>query len=227
MIQLWWNQHGLKTLWLLTLGVAAVLAVQAALIWTSDDDTAERVEKVEKRLTIVAAPAAAQDAPPSDSGDRWRGRRGSPDADTSSDPLAQAVARVRERHLFMPAPPEAFRNVQGILGDRVLYGGGQSYRLGDQAMGATITAIGSNWVEFVKNDEKITIDIFRGGTRGPERARWDGMPNAASLPEAAPSNDNGGRRFEGRGNRSRSDNGGYGSREDRPRRGRGGPRSPS
>ena len=210
-MQHWWNQHGPRTLWLILLCTAAIFAVLAALIYTDTDDTAERVDKLQRRLASLSDPSPVGDAPSSDPSpaDRFTSRNPS-DADA---PLAQAVARIRDRHLFTPAPPEAFRNVQGILGDQVLYAGGQTYSLGDQAMGATITAIGSNWVEFVKDQQKVTIDVFRDGQRGPERLRWDGIPNAASLPEAQGPRDRG-QSFEGRRSRFRSG-------EDRPRRNRG------
>ena len=237
----------------MALGLAAILAVRGWMAWTQPADTVERVEKLQRQLEFAAANAAGQgdeaeggggddslagggrgggqggggwpggSRSPAGSDDASEGGGGSGGEAGAADPLAAAVTRVQARRLFTPAPPDAFRNVRGILGNRVLYPGGQSFGLGDQAMDARIVAIGTNWVEFSKDGQTVTLDIFQNVPRGPERQRVD--PDAtpdANLSADNPSQERRGRRGEGRRNRgegrggdgNRGDWGGQGNRGD-------------
>ncbi len=166
----WWTQHGPRTLWLALLGLAAILLVRAGLTWTDPVQQQEAIADLKLRLQPQAEDAAPPEASASSRPPTMSARTKQA---STIDPQV-VVKRIADRHLFEPAPPDGFRNVQGILGNRVLYGGGSSFGVGDQAMGARIVAIGTNWVEFQFNDETVVVDIFRNGTRGPERLRAEG-----------------------------------------------------
>ena len=86
-------------------------------------------------------------------------------ADTAEDSRkrAPAIARLGERRFFSPAPPQAFRNARGVLGDRVLYSGGQSFKVGDNAMGATVKEIGLTHVELEFEGETVRVNFGGGG----------------------------------------------------------------
>lgn len=205
MIDRFWSQHGPRTLWLITLGVAAILVVNALLVLTDANTADERVDDIVKKLRPMPVPDNETSTPQGNRG--WPGHAGpggSNAGDAQNDPGSAAVQRIRDRYLFMSAPPQGFRSVQGVLGDRVLYPGGQSFGLGENAMGATVVAIGSNWVELLYEEETITLDIFRGGERGPELMRWDG--EAVASPQNMD------------GNQFRRSRGGGEDRGDRPRR---------
>lgn len=183
-----WSQLGPRLAWLALVSVGLVVMVLAVLGFTASRALDERVAAVAERLRSAPAPGSVEDTagePSEGSGSgfdrsrrgRWSGSRSPGDAPSDpDDPAAVAVWRIQQRHLFMPPPPQGFRNAQGVLGDRVLYPGGQSFGLGENAMGATVVALGSNWVELKHEDETIVLDISYGGERGPELMRWDGTP---------------------------------------------------
>lgn len=154
MIERYWNQYGLLTAWLAVIAVALFVGMQASRGFSDAREWEDRVEVVAQQLRSTRND---EDSPPRD-----------PAADK---PANEAVVRLGQRYLFMPAPPQGFRNVRGVLGDRVLYPGGQSFGLGDNAMGATVVAIGTNWVELEFEGQTITLDIFNGSERGPEQLR--------------------------------------------------------
>lgn len=78
-----------------------------------------------------------------------------------------AVARMKSKNMFVvPEKPE-FRNILGILGDRVLYPDGISLKVGDTHNGATVKEIGSNWVKLEYEGEIIPLGVY-GGTPPPE-----------------------------------------------------------
>ncbi len=208
-----WQRVGLLVL----LGGALAVTVLAAQGYTAEDDAADRVAAVAGRLALAQAPPsqAEAEAVQSDGGGEDLGRRGDRPSrgggsGDNASPAGQAVARIRERHLFAPAPAEAFRNVQGVLGTRVLYPGGQSFTVGDNAMGATITAVGSGWVEFEHDGEAERIHVFEGGGSGGGGGHSGGGGGGGGGPwsgrrggggDAGPSNGDGG---EGRPRRNRS-----------------------
>ena len=138
-------------LWLAALGAALMILALALQGWWSGHDLSDRAAVLDASLE-----RRGETTPP----DRSAGQP------TQTD---QAVKRIQERFLFSPRPPEMFRRVQGVLGDRVLYPGGQSFGIGDNAMGATVVAIGSNWVELEHNGRSIIIDVFK--VPGAERGR--------------------------------------------------------
>lgn len=96
------------------------------------------------------------------------------DADGPAVKAAPAVARVAQRHFLSAAPPQAFRQAQGVLGDRVLYPGGQSFAVGDNAMGATVKKIDVTHVELEFEGETIRVEFGSGGGGGvsPPGARF-------------------------------------------------------
>ena len=194
-----------RVAWLVLLGVAGVVSVLAVQGYVGGEDATERLDAVATRLAVEQrAPAVGvvQSGDADGSPGRGGSRGGGGSADAEASPAARAVAAIRERHLFAPAPAEAFRDVQGVLGDRVLYGGGQSFRAGDDAMGATVTRVGSDFVEFEHDGETVRIEVFGGGNGG------------GGGPGFGPGN--GGERWRSRGGGDFSPTG------DRRRRGRGG-----
>jgi len=50
-----------------------------------------------------------------------------------------------------------------VLGDRVLYSGGQSFKVGDNAMGATVKEIGLTHVELEFEGETVRVNFGGGG----------------------------------------------------------------
>ncbi|MEM1109519.1 MAG: hypothetical protein AAGH99_12605 [Planctomycetota bacterium] len=193
--------QGPRALWLATLGIAAILGAYAALGLT-DYSAGERVDDVTSKLRPRST-ASSETVP--NHGQEQAGRQRLPRTGGShagdNGQAADAAKRIRERYLFMPRPPEGFRNVQGVLGDRVLYPGGKSFGIGENAMGATVVAIGSNWVELLHDGQTITLDVFGGNERGPELVRWDGETPPAS---AGQNHDRRQRRWpDGRGRRQR------------------------
>ncbi|MEM9418793.1 MAG: hypothetical protein AAGA25_07070 [Planctomycetota bacterium] len=219
MIEQFWSQHGPRTLWLITLGVAAILTVNAVLTLTDTRAADERVDDIAKKLRPRPAVEKPAEAQPQRGGPGRHMQRGRQRGAVPDDPAGQATQRIRDRFLFMSPPPQGFRNVQGVLGDRVLYPGGQSFGLGENAMGATVVAIGTNWVELLHEEQTITIDIFRGVERGPELMRWDGESVSSSPGQnnSAQHQMRGGR--DGRGDRSwrQRNRGDGGDRGGRPR----------
>ena len=196
-----------RVAWLVLLGVAGVVSVLAVQGYVGGEGATERLDAVATRLAVEQRAPAVGMVRGGD-GDITRGRGGSRggggNADAEDSPAARAVAAIRQRHLFAPAPAEAFRNVQGVLGDRVLYPGGQSFRAGDEAMGATVTRVGSDFVEFEHGGETVRIQVFEGGNDGggggggPRNGgeRWRSRGGGDLSPT-------GDRRGRGRGGRSR------------------------
>ncbi len=158
-IQAWWQQQGLHTAWLSLIGASVVVAVYAVLGWLSSSDVKERATVVAVRLTPAVREASSH-------GSHTGGVSGQ--GPTRAD---AAVQRVRERYLWTPPPREAFRSAQGVLGDRVLYAGGQSFGVGDDAMGAKVLSIRSSSVEFEYRGEKVTVDVFASSGGG---GGWSG-----------------------------------------------------
>ncbi|MBB6429901.1 hypothetical protein [Algisphaera agarilytica] len=220
MIQQYWSQQGPRTLWLVTLGVAAIIGASALLTLTDTHAADERVDDIAKKLRVRPAIEQPNNAQ-AQRGGHGRGWHGGGQAQaTPSDPAGQATQRIRDRFLFMPPPPQGFRNVQGVLGDRVLYPGGQSFGLGENAMGATVVAIGTNWVELLHEEQTITIDIFRGVERGPELMRWDGeaadsSASSGNQAQGQMNGNNSGRPDRSWRQRDRGERGERGSRGDR------------
>lgn len=82
-------------------------------------------------------------------------------------PPALAVARIKAKNMFMTPVKPDFRNILGILGNRVLYPGDISLAVGEVHNGATIKEIGSNWVKVEYEGEIIPLGVY-GGTPPPE-----------------------------------------------------------
>jgi len=184
--QRFWMQHGPRLAWLTLLGLAVVVGGSGVRGFTQSRGLGGRVEAVAAQLY----PAAAEPETSTGPGGQGGSRRRPPTTNTGS-PADAAVLRITERHLFMQAPRQGFRSVQGVLGDRVLYSGGRSFGLGENAMGATVIALGTNWVELEHDGKTITVDVFRGQERSPEQLRWDGQtpPPSAASGQADPRSD--------------------------------------
>lgn len=233
-----WSQLGPRLAWLALVSVGLIVLVVAAVGFAASRALDDRVAVVVEQLN-PASSADDKTAEPSEGSDNGfnhgqmggggRGGFGHPGGGASpgdsDSPAAAAVSRIQKRFLFMPAPPQGFRNVQGVLGDRVLYPGGQSFGLGENAMGATVVALGSNWVELKHEDETIVLDISYGGERGPELMRWDGQPPNANKNQGQPRMGQGERRRGGssqaerrRGSRQKAERGERRNRGDRSRR---------
>lgn len=148
---------GVRAAWMAAVVLAGVVSWLAFSAWRAGDALRERAEQV----------AALLDPYPADRAD----------ADADGEPVA-AVTRLRERRFFSPAPPQDFRNARGVLGDRVLYPGGQSFAVGEHAMGATVKEIGLNYVELEFEGETVRVEFGGGGGggfEGPRRGGGRGM----------------------------------------------------
>ena len=80
--------------------------------------------------------------------------------DEKLDPADQALARIKAKQMFMKPEKPDFRNILGVLGNRVLYPGGISLKVGDQYNGATIKEIGSSWVKVEYKGEIIPLSVY-------------------------------------------------------------------
>jgi len=152
----------LRVAWMAAVVLAGVVSGWAFSAWRAGDDLRERAEAVAALLEPDSASPGTDD--------------GADDADGGPAP---AVARLGKRRFFSPAPPQDFRNARGVLGDRVLYPGGQSFAVGDHAMGATVKAIGLDYVELEFEGETVRVDFGSGGGGGgsygsPRRGGGDG-----------------------------------------------------
>ena len=155
-----------RAAWLAAVLLAGVVSWLAFSSWQSGDALRERAEEVAAMLNPNAGPDAAEAKAAASDGDS-RGQRG-------GGPEVAAVQRVAERRFFSPAPPQGFRNARGVLGDRVLYSGGQSFAVGDNVMGATVKEIGLNHVELEYEGETVTVKFGSGGGSNARPGRRGG-----------------------------------------------------
>jgi hypothetical protein len=136
-----------------TVCAAVILAAVAYRGWHAGGELGERAAALAERLPELSGKADDAEAEP------------------EPDELGTAAAdRIRGRYLFAPAPPQAFRSPLGVLGDRVLYPGGQSFGVGDNALGATVKAVGPHEVEVEYEGETITLPVSSGGGNRPGRS---------------------------------------------------------
>ena len=161
-----------RAAWLAAVVLAGVVSWAAFASWASGDALRDRAEEVAALLKVDSAPDAADpkdaDADPGRRGQgRQRGQRG-------GGSQVAAVKRVAERRFFSPAPPQGFRNARGVLGDRVLYAGGQSFAVGDNVMGATVKEIGLNHVELEYEGETVRVEFGSGGGSSARPSRRGG-----------------------------------------------------
>lgn len=91
------------------------------------------------------------------------------DGDLKQDELKKAleagkvaIARIKDRHLFVPKPGQPFRSIRGILGDQVIFESGQAVAVGGNFSGAKVVALGSDWVELEFEEEKIILGVYGG-----------------------------------------------------------------
>lgn len=159
----------------ITLIILAVLAC-AALYTTyqlvvsaqSGRNLTASITQLSERMTPPAEPLdeadnaepSADNQPPSRRPDR------KPDQANPSPPDL-AVARIKEKNMFVAPVQPDFRTILGILGDQVLYPGGKSLGVGDTHNGSTIKEIGSNWVKVEYEGEIIALGVY-GGTPPPD-----------------------------------------------------------
>jgi|GEM_PF-4565436 len=84
------------------------------------------------------------------------------DLNKASEPGKPAIARIKERHLFVPKPGQPFRSIRGILGDQVIFESGKAVSVGGNFSGAKVVALGSDWVELEFQEEKIVLGVYGG-----------------------------------------------------------------
>ena len=186
----------------LAFGVAAALFVLAFQRWESAGDLEAELARLEEELVAAEEFGPAQGAEPAE------------------DELALRVReRVEARHVFAPPPAERFRSVRGVLGDRVLFEGGESAAVGEEYDGAEVLGVGAESVRFRKAGEEITVEVG-GGPAGGGGGFPGGSPGgfgfgefgAAGGPPPAVDGSEGSRsgkspRKRGRGRRSRGSGG--------------------
>lgn len=101
-----------------------------------------------------------------------------------------ALARIEKRYMFSPPPPQGFRSIAGVLGDRVFFRSGQDVEVGGQFGGATVKAIGSDWVELEHEGQTIRIGVF-GGQGSYEREKTKKEAAVASSDKVKTNDDQG------------------------------------
>lgn len=146
----------------LAFGVAGALLVFA---WQSG----ERVGELEAELAELGDRFAQSDAqqPTTEPATGRRGRSGQP-----QDELGQAIRnRIAERYVFSRKPQDRFRQVQGVLGNRVFFAGGQSSIVGETFDGVEILRIDAEGVVVSKDGEEITVQVSGASSRGGGSSR--------------------------------------------------------
>jgi len=115
--------------------VAVLIALSAVVAWT------DRVGLIDQSAQVTVADDDASD-------------------DTGKEANEQRTARINERNIFMPPKPKGFRaQFVGVLGDAALING-QFYKVGQTVAGATIKAIGPDWVEIEFEGETSVKRVF-------------------------------------------------------------------
>ncbi len=150
----------LSAAWLVAVVLAGVFTWAGFSSWRAGEALSERAEKVVALLDGHSQKDKASSA--ADEAKAAGGARRSGKSSRSSKKVA-AVTRTAERRFFSPAPPQAFRSAQGVLGDRVLYPNGESYAVGDNAMGAMVKKIALDHVELEYEGQTIRVDFGSGG----------------------------------------------------------------
>lgn len=143
--------------------VVAAVAVSAWVVqrWAATGDYDTRLAAAMGRLEPDAQPAEGK-------GEGEGEAEGKKPATPEPNKAATAAAdRIEKSYIYIPKPPPQYRNVEGVLGDRVIFAGGRSVGIGETFDGAKIIAIGSDWVDLEVDGKTISIGVFGGeGSRG-------------------------------------------------------------
>ena len=158
-----------RATWLAAVVLAGFVSWAAFSSWAAGDALRDRAEVVAALLEANVQPDAAKPEE-GEAESAPRGRRNQ----RARVPQVAAVQRVAERRFFSPAPPQGFRYPRGVLGDRVLYSGGQSFAVGDNVMGATVKEIGLNHVELEYEGETVKVKFSPGGGSNARSGRRGG-----------------------------------------------------
>ncbi len=145
----WLKIHGLSVLLVALVAIALGTTVSAALHWYRASDLRYRTEQLAGTTPTVEVHAEPSDAQAED-----------PHRQNDDNPASAAAKRINDRHLFVPAPAPQFRGVIGVLGNQALYAGGETLSIGQQKDGATLKAVGSNWVEFEVDGKTERINVL-------------------------------------------------------------------
>ncbi|MEX0887467.1 MAG: hypothetical protein WD009_13615 [Phycisphaeraceae bacterium] len=99
-------------------------------------------------------------------------------ADAGDDGTADADARIKpvhDRNLFAPVRRNEFGGqLVGVLGDRALFNGGQSARVGESAHGAKLIEIGADWARVEFDGDERRLEVFDGSRRSAGRPSGGG-----------------------------------------------------
>lgn len=140
--------------------VALVVSVNVVATLATPGPMLARAEAVKARLAprVVEVKEEAKEA------EGGRGNRPGPRGGSEGESLdalgEQVVKRIQERYMFAPAPPQSFRSVAGVLGDRLLTAGGQTVAIGESYGGAKLIAVNSHWVEFEFEGKPVRVAVF-------------------------------------------------------------------
>ncbi len=169
--------------------VAAVFVLLAVGQWWASTSADDRLDALVTRLDPPPAQAdassddAGKDGPPEDAPDD------SADAPAlaNDDPGVLAAKRIDERYIFHSKPQPRFRQIRGVLGNKVLFTHGGAVAVGGSFDGATVKEVGANWVKLEHEGEEITIAVAGGSPNmGGDRPR---QRRARGRRDAAPKDD--------------------------------------
>ncbi|WP_432800070.1 hypothetical protein [Poriferisphaera sp. WC338] len=74
--------------------------------------------------------------------------------------------QAKKRDIFNPVPSKGFKGqLEGILGNRAYFNGGQNGKIGEQVMGAKIIDLGADWVEIEFDGNKRTLWVWGAGKK--------------------------------------------------------------
>jgi len=156
----WLKNNGLLVALAVLLVTASATTISVARRLGAATSLRQRTEQLGQRLTSQDAPDATRDDTGTSNGDNGGDNR----REATVDPPARVLAqRIDARHLFTAPPSPQFRNVIGVLGNRALYPGGDSLAVGEQREGATLKAVGADYVEFEFEGETVRVDVLAAG----------------------------------------------------------------
>lgn len=177
-----------EAVWVALIVSACVVTLWAGVRWIATRGADARLENIVARL---APPPTVPPQPPT-SDDKHGGAPRSPggaSAQRPEDPAGQAVVkRILDRYIFNQPPPQRFRQIKGVLGDRVIFDDGRVVSVGEQYDGATVKAIGGDWVQLEHEGQSIVVGV-RGGQgsyQPPEVSASNATDTTANHTDAAP-----------------------------------------
>ncbi len=168
--QLW------RWLYLATWVAAAAFMLLALGQWWSSGHTADRVGALVSRMSPQAE-ASDLDAGDDDNGEDAENADNA--ALPEDDPGLLAAQRINDRYIFHSAPQPKFRSIRGVLGNKVLFTNGGAVAVGETYDGATVKAIGGDWVELEYEGETLTVHV--GKNAGRRHRPTGGPPRPAAV----------------------------------------------